>query len=167
MVSGCWLLSGMDIIDERGAVGSRIKDSSIFKDVLWIHEIGDSRILEIVRGSIRKWVDGIENYAQFVVRKLQYKGVLIELASDIYPVHEGFSITLTFKVRGIRKDTLKPVLKVLARQARGMTGSDKKLRRIARLLEEMGEDVSDLGISTTPSSDEEAGGEGEEGGSQR
>jgi len=126
----------IDIIGEGESEKNSRKRTSLFKDIRWIYEIDNPHLLSILRNTIRKWLDGVENFAQYMARRMQSYGLVIELNTNMYPVPEGYTLNITFKLRGIREDVLRKRLKFLRRIGWDKTQGSKEFRRAFEKIEE-------------------------------
>ena len=127
-----------DLLEEADKAGVKKVDKGLFRDVIWLSDIDDPYVLEIIRGSLRKWIDGIVNFAHYIIRKLQYYGVLIDAEDRLMPTSDGYSLIINFHVVGMRGDVAKDVIRKLRRIARGKTDLERKLERILELLARLG-----------------------------
>jgi len=129
-------MSKIDIIGDDKDGGKGRSRGGLYKDVIWVWEIDDPRLLSVIRNALRKWIDGIENFAQYIARRIQSYGFIIEMNSNIYPTNEGYNLVISFKAKGIREDVLKKNWRFLKRQLEGKYGVSRTYRKLAEQYDE-------------------------------
>ncbi len=96
-----------DIIGDRKE-GSRY---DFFRDVMWLSDVKGEwwrkRIDRLLSTIMRKWIDGVENYAQYAIRRLNMYGLVVQLESKITPIPGGYELNLRFVVTGVREDIIR------------------------------------------------------------
>jgi len=105
------------------------KNRSPFSDYVRIYDVPDKRLKEKILKTVRKWSDAIENFAQYIVRRLQSQGILCEITSNITPSIEGYRITITVKIHGIHEDTLKKHMRTINKIASERTPTSREYKR--------------------------------------
>jgi len=133
-------VSDIDILDESSEGKRDQSRHGLYKDVIWLWEIKDSKVLTILRNALRKWMDAIENFSQYIARRIQDYGLVTEMTSNIYPIHDGFTLTITMKIKGIREDVLEKKLKFIRRQLQGKYGKLREYRKAYEAIEERREE---------------------------
>jgi len=160
--SGRWSMEEIDLVEEENVETSRRSRSDVFRDVVWVWEIKDTKLLDILRLSVRKWVDSVENFAQYIARRLQSYGVVLEVQSNIYPISEGYMLNVSFKIRGVRESIVKSKRKILKLQAKDITTGSRKYKRAQEILERVSRferENRDSGSPIdSPEAEEESGG---------
>ena len=106
-----------------------IRRKNVWVDYISIHEIPEKRVRDLILRTVRKWGDSLENFGQYVIRRLQKLGILCEFSSNISPVPEGYHISITIRVKGISKDLVKKHLSEISRTAGDRTLSSKEYRK--------------------------------------
>ncbi len=101
----------------------------VWQDYVSIYELPNQRLRDLVLRTTRKWVDALENFAQYIVRRLQKIGILCEFSSTINPIPDGFHISISIKIKGIRENLLKKHLREASRTANDRTISSKEYRK--------------------------------------
>jgi len=159
-------LSGFNILGEDEPKEKKTKGQSVFRDVVWIWEIPSSHLVALIAQAVRKQLDTVENYAQFVARRLQEMGIVVEVYSSMTPITDGYTLTVSFRVRGVRKNVLEKRFKVVRRLAKEITKASSRYKRVQELLERLrayeSEHTSETGNSSSRTSLQEATGEGGE-----
>jgi len=104
---------------------------------VWIWNIKEPVIIEVIKLFVRKWVDTIENFAQYVARRLQRNGVITEVNSTISPTSDGYALNITIRVRGVKYDLLKKQWRLIKRHAQDRTTVSYRYKRMLDLLERL------------------------------
>ena len=129
--------SEMSILPER-AEEAESKLFEVSQDgVVWVWNIKEPVIIEVLRLFIRKWVDSVENFAQYVARRLQRNGVITEVSATITPTSDGYSLNITFRLKGVKYDLLKKQWRLIKRHYEDRTTVSYKYKRILDLLEKL------------------------------
>jgi len=108
-------------------------DRGLFKDIKWVYEIDDPSLLDTLRLSIRKWLDSIENFAQYVSRKLLRYGLIIEFSSNITPTKDGYTMVITMRLRGVKEPLLKKMWRYIRMQSAGWSWEGLQYRKMEKL----------------------------------
>jgi len=97
-------------------------DFTIFTGYVWLDEIKDMRLRRkldrVIARIVRKRLDAVENYAQFVIRKLQSFGILTEYSTNVEPVKDGFKVVIECRVRAVDLERLSKNVRYLGREVR-------------------------------------------------
>jgi len=153
-------VGGIDIIREESVDVSKRVRSDVFKGVKWVWEIKNTKLLDIIRLSVRKWVDSVENFAQYVARRLQSYGIVLEIDSNLYPISDGYMLSLAFRIRGVREDVLESKKRLLKVYFRGASKSSRKYKRAEELLMRVEGSEREVGDSSPRTDSEEIEEEG-------
>ena len=128
-------MSDIDIVREEQVAVDRKGKSQVFRNVVWVWEIPSQKLLEVIGLSVRRQLDTVENYAQFVARRLQDFGIIIEVESTISPIYDGYKLVLAFKIRGVRKDIIEKKLRILKRHSKDWMTTSMKYKRLEKLID--------------------------------
>ncbi|RLE65537.1 MAG: hypothetical protein DRJ38_03565 [Thermoprotei archaeon] len=161
-------MSGFDILGDDKPRERPAKESSLFRDVVWIWEIPSSHLVAVLAQAVRKQLDTVENYAQFVARRLQESGILVDVLTSMTPTTDGYTLTITFRVRGVRKDVLEKRFRLVKKIAKEITKSSVRYKRAEEILARLRQydraresgAALEAGDTSSRASEEEAGGEG-------
>jgi len=152
----------LDIVEEERVVGRYRPRSDVFRDVKWVWEIEDTKMLEVVRLAVRRWVDSVENFAQYIVRRLQAYGIVLQVDSNIYPVNDGYMLTIAFRIRGVKESTLRSKMRLLKTMFREATTGSSKFKRAEERMRLVAGDEREDRDYPAPIGGEEVEGEGGE-----
>ena len=150
----------LDIVREEQVAVDKKGRSQIFRDIVWVWEIPSQKLLDVISLSVRRQLDTVENYAQFVARRLQDFGIVIEVESTISPMPDGYKLVLAFKLRGIRKDIVEKKLRILKRHAKDWMTASMKYKRLEKLIDRVMSSERAVGDHAPRASSEEAEEEG-------
>jgi len=153
-------MSELDIVKEESVSVSSKGRSNIFRNIVWIWEIPNQKLLDMINLSVRKHIDSVENYAQFVARRLQDFGIVLEVESSVSPMPDGFRLTLSYKIRGVRKDIVEKKLRILKRHAKDWTTGSRKYKRAEELVNRLMSGEREVGDYTARALSEEVEEEG-------
>jgi len=153
-------LSDIDIVREEQVAVDRKGKSQVFRNVVWVWEIPSQKLLEVIGLSVRRQLDTVENYAQFVARRLQDFGIIIEVESTISPIYDGYKLVLAFKIRGVRKDIIEKKLRILKRHSKDWMTTSMKYKRLEKLIDRVVSSERAIRDRTSRTSSEEAEEEG-------
>jgi hypothetical protein len=116
----------------------------------------DAFVQRTILTYIRKWIDGIDHYTDFVVRKIQSNGIYLEHTFNVAPLVDGYNIYITMRVVGVdaervarRYSSMKRIINYI-RQYRDV------YRTIAEEAEAAAEEVMESGGGSEADSAEEA-----------
>jgi len=164
------------ILPEAGSGSSPGTSTGSPADFVSIYDISDVWILDKARYIVRKHLNQVENYAQFVADKLINRGIHIDFSGHIAPNPYGFTLVITFNIAGIRRDLLKNYLRPFKQNISDRSPVRQKYKRIDKVVSNIsGEediDISDVEVeliggidnSSNPApGSQEAQGEGGEG----
>jgi len=119
-------------------------------DFVSIYDIQDVWLLDKARYIVRKHLNQVENYAQYIADKLTNRGIHIEFNGHITPNPYGFTLIITFNIGGIRRDLLANYLRPFKEYIRERTDTEYKYKRVDRILgntgDEEDEDLSDIEV---------------------
>ena len=127
----------IDVLDEEKEV--KLEDiAEVSSDgVVWIWDMKDPALIDAMRLFIRKWVDSIENFAQYIMRRMQKSGLIMEFSSSITPTKDGYTMTMNFRLRGIRADVLRKKWRLIKMHIQDRTTTMYKYRRAQQILERL------------------------------
>jgi len=149
-----------DLVKEGAADLSDKERMAAFRDIVWIWDVGERKLVEEILNTVREQLDSVENFAQYVARRLQNYGLVVAMESSITPVNDGYTLVVSFRLRGIRKDVVDKARRLLWRHSKGWTTAGIKYKRAE---EEMSEGVGserEAGDSTARADSEEVEEEG-------
>lgn len=113
------------------------KRFDMYKDIVWVADIAEdpAKILYLkrLRNVVRKWVDTIENYAQFIVRRMDAYGIVVQLDSSITPLPMGFELRMRINVVGVKKEFLKRGIAMMRRLIEGGMDKRREFHRFAEV----------------------------------
>jgi len=92
------------------------KKSGEEKETIWFSSTEVQKISDDVRACTYKYVMRVSNYANAIANEMNKKGIICELSSSISPIPDGYTVVLTFRVRGVRRDTYKKIVKTLSKE---------------------------------------------------
>ena len=153
-------MGDIDIVREEQVAVDRKGKSQVFRNVVWVWEIPSQKLLEVIGLSVRRQLDTVENYAQFVARRLQDFGIIIEVESTISPIYDGYKLVLAFKIRGVRKDIIEKKLRILKRHSKDWMTTSMKYKRLEKLIDRVVSSERAIRDRTSRTSSEEAEEEG-------
>ncbi|RLG59001.1 hypothetical protein DRN86_04905 [Candidatus Geothermarchaeota archaeon] len=159
-------MSEFDILDNEEPQPQNLRERTLFRDVVWIWEIPSSKMVAIIAQAVRKQLDTVENYAQFVARRLQESGVVLDVQTSMNSIQDGYILTITFRVRGVRRDVLKKRLRPIKKLAGEWTRASKEYRHAEELLRRLTAYELEDRDSSSRHDLQEVAGEGAEGESE-
>jgi len=86
------------------------------KDTIWFSSTEIQKISDDVRAGAYKYVMRVSNYAHAIANEMNKKGIICELSSSISPIPDGYTVVLTFRIRGVRRDTYKKIVKSISKE---------------------------------------------------
>jgi len=106
-------------------------------DLITLSEIDDPWVVDKLMLAVLKHVDQVENYAQWVFRRLADRGVYTSLDAKVQPAPNGFTLVLTVSLAGIKAGLLKEV-KLYRKRVRKMVESVNRqiVENVRRIREE-------------------------------
>jgi len=122
------------------------------EEIVWITDIDDPTILNYMRKGLRKDIDSIENYAQYITRMLMNNGLVTEFSSSITPLHDGFTLTMTIRIKGVKRSILERKIRYYKDVFWDRTYSGRKYKLIERMLEMVKAGERTVNSSNTPAS---------------
>ncbi len=108
------------------------KRSSIWADYVPFIEIRNENKRRAILGAVRRWLDSIENYAQYAVRRLQYAGIVVNLSTSITPVADGYVMTIHISVQGVHEKLVQERWSHIKNMARDMTPLGSAFRKMEK-----------------------------------
>jgi len=130
--------------------GSGDNRNGVVEDsVIWVDQGIDPLIIYEIRNSMRRYIDRIVNFGEYVSRTMNNYGIINEYSSKITPLYDGYTITITVKLKGIRRDVYGDLEEFAKRLRLEMMFPRKRYRR--KTSEEPSEDIeSDTGPEPEP-----------------
>jgi len=111
-------VTSLDILPEPVARKEERKPS----DLVSVAEIDESWVVDKLMITVLKHVDQVENYAQWVFRRLADRGVYTSVDAKIQPAPNGYALVLTVSLVGVKAGLLKEV-KLYRKRVRRMVES--------------------------------------------
>jgi len=126
-------------------------------DFVSIYDIRDAWILDKARYIVRKHLNQVENYAQYVADRLTNRGIHIDFDGHIAPNPYGFTLIVTFNIAGIRRDLLSNYLRPFEQNISDRSPVRQEYKRIDRVVsnirEEGDEDIDDIEVDVVGGTD--------------
>jgi len=88
-----------NILPEEKSREYRIGRERFEKKTISWSDVRDAFVQRTLLTYLRRWVDGIGHYADFVVRKLQLNGIYCEYTFNNTPSPDGFNIYISIRVK--------------------------------------------------------------------
>jgi len=82
-------------------------------NIVWLWEITNPNLIALLRNALAHPVHQVENFAQYLVRKMATKGYVLDFSSQILQDPEGYTLTVTFKIKGVNVNVLEEHLNTL------------------------------------------------------
>lgn len=81
---------------------------------------------------LKKWVESIENYTQYVIRRLQSVGIVCEFMYNSVPTPDGYDMYFRIRLQYVEPDRIAFRLKHFKRLAEkgSMTPTDREFRKV-------------------------------------
>ncbi len=129
----------IDILPQDHSEEYRIGKERFEKKTISWSDITDAYVQRTLLTYIRRWVDGIGHYADFVVRKLQLNGIYCEFTFNNAPSPDGFNIYISIRVKEIDAERVANRYKVIRRVV-------EKAREFREIKEPSEEDIGEEDI---------------------
>jgi len=132
-----------------GAEKNAERRSSEGGSIVWVDQGADPLAVYEAMIGVKPFLYMVVNYAAFISRKLDEEGFINEYSYRIKPTQNGYTITIEFRLRGVRSDVYEKLerraqmirLQVFARSARSGRRSSEEFS------ESWGEESEDGGGS--------------------
>jgi len=157
--------SGFGEVIRKSEVVTRGEPWVIRDNVVWLWEIRDPHLINVLRNALAYMVHQVENYSQYVVRKMASLGLYTDFYSNILVEQDGVTLTLTFRLKGVYKEILEENIRKVRAMAMDRSPSSIKYKaaewEIGRL-EVLWREFEGAGHSDSAAYSEEGFGEGGE-----
>jgi hypothetical protein len=112
----------------------------------------DAFVQRTILTYVRKWVDGVGHYVDFVARKIQNNGIYLEYTYNIVPLVDGYNVYISLRITGVDAERV-------ANRYRSMRRAievARKYRDLIESVEKEAEEVMESGGGGQDSTAEEA-----------